>query len=464
MTESSEGTATESGAHRSEGRESRRDREVVLALTWLIMVAVANTGSTAVAQPAIRAHFGIGPADVAWLVFGYTAVFAVSTAWYGAVARRFGAGRSIVVGGSLLGIGAVGAAFAGQFWMLLAFRLLQAFGAGAIPTLAVTIAGERLSPALRARATAVIIAGVGIGQALGPILGGLLVDVVSWRAAVAVGSLAGPAVVIVAVRHRSPMDRSQPIDVLGGLALGVSIVSVAWLLNRWPSLGLRSSTVGVALLAIGTIAFMMHHVNAHRAAIVPREVLLRPGFGGIVGVAALLLSIFIAVVTGIPLILELESGTAVGLVMLPMALALAGVSSVSSAVVRFAGLRRTISCGLGLIAVSTLTVTLAVTGGAPWSVASGLVPLGIGYGLLASPLSERVSALFAPRWRSTALGAYNVGFFSGGVVGGSIASALIDRSSAIPTVGFARAFIPLGVVAAAMAIAVRVGALRAAFL
>lgn len=463
MTSPVDGAATDSGSQLSESSATPRDRQVVIALTWLIMVAVANTGSTAVAQPAVRAHFGIGPADVAWLVFGYTAVFAVSTAWYGAAARRFGAGRSIVVGGSLLGIGAVGAAFAGEFWILLAFRLLQGFGAGAIPTLAVTIAGERLSPRLRARATAVIIAGVGIGQALGPVLGGLLVDLVSWRAAVAVGSLALPAVLIVAVRHRSVIDRSQHIDVLGGFSLGVLIVSVAWFLNRLPSLGLRPSTVGAAMLALGTAAFLRRHLRVHHAAIIPREVLLRPGFGGVVGAAALLLSIFIAVVTGIPLILEIESGTTVGLVMLPMAVALAGVSAVSSAVVRAAGLRRTIASGLGLIALSTVTGTLAVTGGELTTVAASLVPLGVGYGLLASPLSERVSALFEPQWRSTALGAYNVAFFVGGVAGGSIASALIDRSFSTPAVGLAQALIALGAIASASAIAVLTGRLRASF-
>lgn len=191
--------------------------------------------------------------------------------------------------------------------------------------------------------------------------------------------------------------------------------------------------------------------------------LLRPGFGGVVGAAALLLSIFIAVVTGIPLILELECGTTVGLVMLPMAVALAGVSAVSSAVVRAAGLRRTIASGLGLIALSTVTGTLAVTGGELTTVAASLVPLGVGYGLLASPLSERVSALFEPQWRSTALGAYNVAFFVGGVAGGSIASALIDRSFSTPAVGLAQALIALGAIASASAIAVLTGRLRASF-
>lgn len=462
MTPPADGTATDGGPTRSEGSPSRSDRQVVIALTWLIMVAVANTGSTAVAQPAIRAHFGIGPADVAWMVFGYTAVFAVSTAWYGAAARRFGAARSLMVGATLLGLGAVGAAFADRFWMLLALRLLQGFGAGAIPTLAVTIAGERLSPALRARATAVIIAGVGIGQALGPILGGLLVDLVSWRAAVAVGSLALPAVVVTA-RHRSPVDRTQPIDVRGGLALGTFIVAIAWLLNRLPSLGLRPSTVGAAVLAIVIAASLRRHLRTHPAAIIPREVLLRPGFAGVVCSAALLLAIFIAVVTGIPLILELRSGTAVGLTMLPMALALAVVSAVSSAVVRASGLRSTIAYGLALISASAVTSTLAVTRGGPISVALSLVPLGLGYGLLASPLSERVSVLFEPQWRSTALGAYNVVFFVGGVAGGSVASALIGRSIAAPAVGLAQVLVMLGIVAGVLATAVRTGRLRASF-
>jgi MFS family permease len=163
------------------------DTLLVGALAWLVMVAVANTGATAVAQPALRAAFGVGPAAVGWVVFGYTAAFAISTAWYGSLAARFSAGRTIAAGASVLGIGALTASVAGAFPMVVAARVAQGLGAGAIPTLAFAIASERFDGGARDRAIGYIVAGVGAGQALGPLLGGALIDSVSWR-----GSTAAP--------------------------------------------------------------------------------------------------------------------------------------------------------------------------------------------------------------------------------------------------------------------------------
>ncbi len=180
----------------------RGDTLLVGALAWLVMVAVANTGATAVAQPALRTAFGVGPADVGWVVFGYTAAFAISTAWYGSLAARFGAGRTIAAGASVLGLGALTASLAGAFPVVVAARVAQGLGAGAIPTLAFAIASERFDGATRDRAIGYIVAGVGAGQALGPLLGGALIDSVSWRGAVAVGALALPATLVVARLHR----------------------------------------------------------------------------------------------------------------------------------------------------------------------------------------------------------------------------------------------------------------------
>lgn len=438
--------------------DHRRDSVLIAALAWLVMVAVANTGATAVAQPALQETFGVRPAEVGWVVFGYTAAFAISTAWYGSLAARFGAGRAISVGASVLALGAFVAATAGGFSLVVAARILQGLGAGAIPTLSFAIASERMDGLARARAIGFIVAGVGVGQAVGPLLGGVLIDTVSWRGAVAVGMLALPAVLVIRRLHRGAADPSIRLDFAGALQLAVVIGGITWLLNRAPTRGLDLLVAGVAAGVLVAAAVGVRHVRRNAAAFIPLRVLARRGFAARVMSGALLMAVFTAVLTGVPLVAgggERLGGVVLGLLMLPMALTIAASSTNTHRlplrpqgrailVVGFV----TLCVAAGLAGVAPRASTLTLT-------AAALVPLGVAYGLLAGPLTTQVSGLFPSVDRSVALGAYHVGFFVGGAAGGSIAAGAIDSTLPVGGRGFAAVMVLLAAVAA-------VGALGAA--
>lgn len=403
---------------------------LVAALAWLVMIAVANTGATAVAQPALASTFGVGPAQVGWVVFGYTAAFATSTAWYGNAARRFGASQMIAIGASLLALGALVCASSGRFDVLVTARIAQGLGAGAIPTLSFAIVGERLTGPARARAIGMIVAGVGAGQALGPLLGGLLIDSVSWRGAVAVGMLALPAIPVVLRHHQSRGDRRVHVDVTGGLLLAALIGGLTWLLNRGP---VRGADLVVALIASAVVVtglLGVHHVRRHPDAFLPLRVLKRHGFGVRVAFGALLLAVFTAVLTGVPLVAgggQRLGGVALGLLMLPMALTIAVLSPNTGRFRASTDPRTVLVAGLGALAVAAVLTAWAATSSSLVAIGAALVPIGVAYALLAGPLTAQISELFVDDDRAIALGAFNVGFFVGGSVGGSAVASMIDR-------------------------------------
>jgi MFS family permease len=431
--------------HGSAGQ--RHDRGLVLSLAWLVMVAVANTGSTAVAQPTIQVAFDLRPVDVGWVVFGYTGTFAISTAWYGAISRRVGASRAIAFGASVLGLGALIAASAGSFEVLLAARLVQGLGAGAIPTLAFAIAGERFDSRRRARAIGVIVAGVGVGQAAGPLLGGILVDLVSWRGAIAVGGLALPGAVAVHLLHRSPRHPGLRLDLLGGFSLAMLIACGTWLLNRAPIRGADPQVLLVAAVFAAMCWFWVSHLRRRPDAFLPARILLQPGFPCAASLAALLLAVFTAVLTGLPLVAGGDAGLRgilIGLLMLPMAVTIALLSANSQRISERLGVGRGIQVGLSVLALATLLAAVSASGDSLWLVAVGLVPVGVAYGMLASPLTERVSALFPVEDRSVALGTYNVCFFVGGAIGGSFIASMVDLTLPTGVRGYAMGLLLLG--------------------
>ena len=69
---------------------------LVAALATLVLITVATNTTASLAQPQIGQTFAVGPADTGWVVFGYSATFAVGTALWGGIARRIGIVRSLV--------------------------------------------------------------------------------------------------------------------------------------------------------------------------------------------------------------------------------------------------------------------------------------------------------------------------------------------------------------------------------
>lgn len=88
-------------------------RTALLAvLATLVAITVATNTTASLAQPQIGAAFDAGPADTAWVVFGYSATFALGTALWGGIASRTGIIPALVAGVAMLGIGSAAAAAA----------------------------------------------------------------------------------------------------------------------------------------------------------------------------------------------------------------------------------------------------------------------------------------------------------------------------------------------------------------
>jgi DHA2 family metal-tetracycline-proton antiporter-like MFS transporter len=402
-------------------------------LGLLVVVSVANNNSASLAQPSIAADLGGGPGDVGWVVFGYSAAFAVATALWGGLSRRLGLGPSLAAGVVLLSLGGLLAVMAPSLPALVGARMVQGLGSGALPTLSVALLARRFSGPERAAAFGVTVAGVAVGLAIGPIIGGLALELGGWRAAVGFGMLALPAAPFLYPLERTG-DPTRRIDAVGALLTALAVLGGIFLVNRLPILGVVPLTAAMAGALALVVLLLARHVHGHPDGFLPRRVLRsaawrRSSLLGAVGMSAFLGSFVLIPVAAS----SLYGLTGIGLaaILLPVALVTAVASLRNARFTARLGRRRTTALSLIMLSLGPALIAL-VGSGAPGPVlAACVLPLGVGFGLLSPPLLADVTAEFSEADQPIAVGTFNVVFFFGGAVGAAISTAIVQQGYAL---------------------------------
>lgn len=157
---------------------------VVLAICCmsLLIVSLDNTALN-VALPSLRRDLGASVSGLQWVIDAYTLVLASLLMLAGSTADRIGRRKVFVTGLVVFALGSLLCSLAPNLEALIAFRAVQAVGGSMLNPVAMSIITNTFTePAARARAIGVWGAVVGISLALGPLVGGALVESVGWRA------------------------------------------------------------------------------------------------------------------------------------------------------------------------------------------------------------------------------------------------------------------------------------------
>jgi MFS family permease len=147
-------------------------RRVAALLGVLFGLAGMGTSAVGVTLPVIGAEFGLSTGGTSWIISLYALMLAVATAVYGRVADLAGIRLPLVVGVGIMTAGALLAALATSFELLLAARLMQGAGAAAIPVLSMAIISARYEDVVRTRALGGVVGTAAAVAALGPLAGG----------------------------------------------------------------------------------------------------------------------------------------------------------------------------------------------------------------------------------------------------------------------------------------------------
>ncbi|MEZ5155965.1 MAG: MFS transporter [Solirubrobacterales bacterium] len=228
-----------------------------LALTGaaLFMTALDNL-VVGVALPTIRTDLGGSLESLEWTVNAYTLAFAVMLLTGAALGDRFGRKRMFLIGVSIFTASSALAALAPSVDALVATRALQGIGAAIVTPLTLTMVSEAFPPERRGAALGIWGGISGLGVALGPFVGGAIVEGIAWQWIFWLNVPVGIALVPLAGRFLQESHGPDKALDLGGMALaGAGLFGITFGIIRGESLGWTSATVlaslaaGVALLA-----------------------------------------------------------------------------------------------------------------------------------------------------------------------------------------------------------------------
>jgi EmrB/QacA subfamily drug resistance transporter len=243
------------------GEHSRRGRVWTFAIVSvaLFMVVLDNLVVTT-ALPAIRADLGASIQSLEWTVNAYTLSYAVLLLTGAALGDRFGRRRMFVLGLALFTLASAAAALAPTTAALIAARAVQGVGAAVVTPLTLTLLAEAFPPDRRGLAIGAWSGVAGLGVALGPLVGGAVVDGISWQWIFWLNVPIGIALLPLAARRLTESHGPNTALDLPGLGLaGGGLLGVVYGIVRGAELGWTSTTVLSSMIAgaVLLVAFLL---------------------------------------------------------------------------------------------------------------------------------------------------------------------------------------------------------------
>src|SRR5690349_12159581 len=255
------------------GRAPARGRPglTLLAVALGVMMVALDGTIVAVANPAIQEHLNASLAGIQWVTNAYLLALAVSLMTMGKLGDRFGHKKVFMTGvtGFALSSAAIGLSgtVASSLGLVIAFRALQGvFGAMLQPT-ALALLRNTFPPEKLNRAIGVWGAVIGASTAAGPIVGGLLVQHISWESCFYVNVPVGAAALImslIVLRETRPSPAASSFDVPGIAALSGALFLLIWGLIKGSSYGWGSART-LAFLGGALVVGLLFVLREHRA-------------------------------------------------------------------------------------------------------------------------------------------------------------------------------------------------------
>ena len=347
-----------------------------------------NVTAPNVALPDAGVSLDADFAALQWVLSSYALVLAGLLLGGGALADRYGRRRVFLLGLAVFGAGSVICLLAPSVTVLIVGRVVQGAGAAALFPAGLALIGAEFTGPARARAIGVWGASVAAAIALGPLLGGVLVEISGWRALFAAVALLVVPAVVVGLRHlrESQAATAHRIDWLGtGVLSGALFVAVLVLVrgNAW---GWASALViGGGLLAVGLLVGFW--IVEHRVAqpLITPDLLRNPVFIGATLVALAFAAAGFAPITYLTQYLLTAAGSGpvlAGVQVVPFAVASFAVSLAAASVSGRWGTRATLAGGLVLCGAGLVLMILLGPPDTVWRLLPGLTLFGAGAGLV----------------------------------------------------------------------------------
>lgn len=438
---------------------ARASRWSILAILSfaLALISLDNT-IVNVALPSLQEELGASTAQLQWVVDAYSVLFAGTLLFAGSLGDRFGRKRILIIGLGIFGLGSLAAGAAPNAETLIACRALMGIGGAFIMPSTLSILVQTFTiPRERAQAIGIWAAVAGVGVAVGPIVGGALLEHFSWHAVFLVNP---PLVLIVLILAASfipeSLDASKPIlDLKGAALVSVGLIALVTFIVEVPDGGLTAVTVGIGIAAALLLtAFVWWEKRAPRP-LLPMTLFTDRVFTVAVVMVGLVYFALMGALFFLPQFLQLVQGLTPlqsGIGMLPGAGGLLLASLLSPGLAERFGTRRMVVTGVLLVALGLISMSLVepMTNYPYVGLALGLTGIGMG---LTLPQATNAVLSRVPKERSGMGAAVNDavtelgGSFGVAILGGVLAYFYRSRiDGVIATAGESASSVPAEVI------------------
>ncbi|HSS14721.1 MAG TPA: DHA2 family efflux MFS transporter permease subunit [Rhizomicrobium sp.] len=412
---------------------------------------------TNVALPAIGKALGGGAADLQWVINAYLLPLSALLLLGGAAGDRYGRKRLLVGGTFLFAAASILCALAPNLTALLAGRALQGIGAAILMPNSLAILGASFSGEARGRAIGIWASMGAVMAAIGPVLGGWLIDVMGWRAIFFINlPLAAGAIMVGLIFVKDSHDRARPaLDIPGGLLATASLGALTWGLTigsgraGWTILAITGVTAGVVLM----LAFVGVERLRRERAMMPLAMFGSSSFIGLTLLTLLLYGALGAVMVLVPYVLIQASGysaTRGGSALVPVAIVLALLSPLMGRLAGLMGPRLPLTIGPLVVAGGFL---LQLRMGAKvdyWAdVLPAILVISIGMAGAVAPLTNAVLGAVDSRHTGSASGFNSAIARTGGLIATALLGGVLGARGDSLMTGFHAAAVACAIACAA---------------
>jgi len=365
---------------------------VVSGVMGAVFLAAMESTVVATAMPTVVASLG-GIRIYSWTFSAFLLTSTVTMPIWGRLADQIGRRPAYLAGLALFLLGSALAGLSGSMEQLIAFRALQGLGAGSLISIGMTIVGDLYGVERRAKMQGYFSSVWGVASLVGPLVGGLLTDRVSWRWVFYINlpfGLLAAAAIAIGLRDEGRRRSPTSFDLLG---MGVFAGAISALLVGLVEIGAGGPRrlTGLALLALSGVLLVLFVLVERRVAepVIPlhlfgNRVLRAAAVTGLLSGMAMF-----GAITYVPLYLQAVTGstaTQAGWVLMPFVLGWVIFSMVGARLVLRVGYRRVVLAGMGALVLAFVllagwdeTLTRAIA-------ARDITLAGVGMGLVFVPM------------------------------------------------------------------------------
>jgi EmrB/QacA subfamily drug resistance transporter len=351
-----------------------------------------------VALPALQDGLGATAANVQWVVEGYALSLSALLLLGGALGDRAGRRRIFVVGVALFAAASIACALSPGIHWLIAARVVQGIGGAMLVPGSLALLSANFPPDRRGKAIGTWSAFSAAATGVGPVLGGWLIQEVSWRAIFWINVPLAAATVVICVRKvpesRDPNAHGR-LDLLGACLATIGLGALVFGLIEAPRLGFNHPMIATAL-AVGTVTMVLFVVaeDRLRSPMIPLGLFKSRAFSG----ANLLTLLLYAAIGGAMYFLPFDliqvhhySPPQAGAAMLPIVVLLFLLSGTAGRVADRYGARIPLVVGPMIATAGFALLTLPGTTGSYWTTfLPGITVLGLGMSVSVAPLTTTV--------------------------------------------------------------------------